>query len=60
MCACGERSLGLQVFQTVRLPEPIHWVAVKELKLNYYIIPLQWRNKWKNIENEMETGGIGI
>ena len=25
----------------------LNWVAVKELKLSYYTIPLYWRMKWK-------------
>ena len=35
------------------------WVAVKELKLSYYRVPLIMENQMeKNMENEMETGGI--
>ena len=34
-------------------------VAVKELNLRYYIIPPIMENQMeKNMENEMETGGI--
>ena len=35
------------------------WVAVKELKLSYYRVPLIMENQMeKKMENEMETGGI--